>query len=215
MRLRFPMIFAAAVLAAGALSLACRLERGEYPGGAAPPPAGAREGAAKGDFAGVVAYARTLPYDTLRGSGDRQRLMLGTRCSPWEKGSDCRYGPLVTIQPEHDAHRIPDTLDLARGRVVARVTTADSAYAKLNVWPNDTTYWWMDRVGRKWRAVLLSSNPEHPAVIDTNAVWHPSERGGPAVWRQAIARFAWSDRDESLWATCLAWGCCSLGDEIM
>ena len=213
MRPRIPLVFAACILAA-ALAPACRLVRREDAGSAPPPPPDVRDAAAKGDFAAVVAYARGLPYDTLRGSGDRQRLMLGTRCAPWGRGSDCRYGPLVTIQPERDSHRIPDTLDLARGRIVARLMTADSGYAKLNVWPNDTTYWWMDRAGGKWRAVLLSSSPDRPAKIDT-AVWHPSERGGPPVWRQAIARFEWRDDDETLWVTCLVWGCCRIDDEIM
>ncbi len=212
MSIRFPI-----VIAAVACVLGCRVERQERAGALAPPPADVREAAAKGNFAVVAAYARTLPYDTLHGSGDRQRLMVGTRCAPWGQGSDCRYGPLVTIQPEHDAYHIPDTIDLARGRVVARLMTADSAYRKLNVWPNDTTYWWMDRggPGGKWRAVLLSSNPERPTVIDSSVVWHPSERGNPPVWYQAIARFEWSDKDETLWVTCLVWGCCRLDDEIM
>jgi hypothetical protein len=97
--------------------------------------------------------------------------------------------------------------------VVARLTTADSSYAKLNVWPSDTTYWWVDRSREsgQWRAVLLSSRPERPPVF-RKALWHPSERGGPRVWRQAIARFEWSDKDEELWVTCLILGCCRLGD---
>jgi hypothetical protein len=124
----------------------------------------------------------------------------------------------VTIQPEHDSYQIPDTLDLAQGRVVARLMTADSGYAKLNVWPNDTTYWWVDRrrEGGGWRAVLLSSRPERPPVIDSNAVWHPIEYGQRyPVWRQAIARFEWRDTDEALWVTCLIWGCCRLDQDVM
>jgi hypothetical protein len=213
MSLRFPMLLAAAAFAAAALLQGCRVERDEYAGFLAPPPDFVRAAAARGDFARVVAYARTLPYDTLPGSGDRQRLMVGKHCSPWSRDSDCRYGALVTIQPERDSWRIPDTLDLARGRVVARLTTADSSYAKLNVWPSDTTYWWVDRAreGGKWRAVLLSSRAGRPPVV-RGALWHPSERGGARVWRQGIARFEWSDTDEELWATCLILGCCRLGD---
>lgn len=210
MRVRLPWV----VLCAALVLLPACIEKDQYAGSLAPPPEAVREAAMKGDFALVAAYARTLPYDTLHGSGDRQRLMLGTRCAPWSKDSNCRYGPLVTIEPERDSYRIPDTLDLARGRIVARLITADSAYAKLNVWPNDTTYWWVDRPqgARQWRAVLLSSRPDRPAVIDTNAVWHPSVPGGRGVWRQAIARFEWSDNDEELWVTCLILGCCRLGD---
>ena len=215
MSIRISVIAAAAAGAAvAALTLGCRLERGEYGGAPEPPPPDVRDAAAKGDFTAVVAYARTLPYETVPGSGDRQRLMLGTRCAPGAPESDCRYGPLVTIQPQRDAHRIPDTLDLARGRVVARLMTADADYPKLNVWPNDTTYWWVDRVGGRWRAVLLSSDPKRAAKVDTNAVWHPAEGQTQGVWRQSIARFAWRDTDEALWVTCLAWGCCQ-SDEIL
>jgi hypothetical protein len=217
MSLRFAMILGATGLVA-VLAPACRLERGDYAGTIPAPPDSVRAAVAKGDFVPVAEYARTLPYDTLRGSGDRQRLMVGTRCDPGSKESNCRYGALATIEPWRDAHRIPDTLDLARGRVVARLMTADSAYPKLNLWPGDTTYWWVDRGGEggDWRAVLVSSNPRRPPVIRDHADWHQSERGSPPphVWRQSIARFAWSDRDEGLWITCLAWGCCQLDADM-
>jgi hypothetical protein len=209
--LRIPFAIAAAV--AAALTPACRLERGEYTAAPAPPPPDVRAAAVEGRFRTVVEYARPLVYDTVPGAGDRQRLMSGRRCPPWAPGGDCRYGALARIEPQVDAHRIPDTVDLAAGRVVARIITEDSAYAKLNLRANDTTYWWIDRRQGRWRSVFLSSDEKRQAVIDTTTVWHPATVGRTYAWRQAIARFVWSERDEALWATCTMYGCCSSEEE--
>jgi hypothetical protein len=96
--------------------------------------------------------------------------------------------------------------------VIARIITEDSAYAKLNLRANDTTYWWIDRVKGRWRSAFLSSQ-RATAVIDTNAVWHPAAVGHGYTWHQAIARFVWSEKDEALWATCTMFGCCRSEDE--
>lgn len=215
MSVRITAVVSAALVAA-ALSLACRFERETGEAEAAPPPDSVRAAAAGGDFSAVAAYARALSYDTLRGARDRQRLMVGRRCPPWSPGGDCRYGALVRIEPQRDAYRIPDTVDLAAGRIVARLISEDSSYAKLNLRAGDTTYWWVDRPHGRWRTVLVSSDPKQSPVVDTAAAWHPitpgaARREGPR-WRQSIARFLWRETDEALWATCTMWGCCQSDD---
>lgn len=208
------------------VATACRTERVEQVPPPAAPPADVRAGAAKGDFAPVVAYARTLEYDTVAGAGDRQRLMVGRRCPPWAPGGDCRYGPLARIEPQSHAHQIPDTFDLAAGRVVARIITTDSAYRKLNLRANDTTYWWVDRPGGRegnWRAVFLSSDPGvHPVIVTNARLWHLAGRRSAErpyterrySWGHASARFVWSERDEAVWATCTMYGCCQSADDL-
>lgn len=215
MSVRIPALVSATV-AALVLSNACRFERETGDAGASPPPDDVRAAAAAGDFGAVAAYARGLSYDTLRGARDRQRLMVGKRCPPWAPGGDCRYGALARIEPQRDAYRIPDTVDLAAGRIVARLIAEDSAYAKLNLRAGDTTYWWVDRPHGRWRSVLVSSDPKRSPVIDSAAVWHPTTSDGAKReayrWRQSIARFLWRETDEGLWVTCTMWGCCGIPD---
>jgi hypothetical protein len=164
----------------------------------------------------VVDYARHLPYDSERGAGDRQRLMVGTSCPP--PVGNCTYGPLARIEPQSGAHAIPDTTALARGWIVARIITEgrSGSYAKLNLWANDTTYWWIDKqgAGSTWRSVFISSDTSRALVRDPHSVYHRAGSGPRYVytWRQSIARFLWSDADESLWVTCTKNGCCTSAD---
>ncbi|MGH7644763.1 MAG: hypothetical protein ACREMR_04165 [Gemmatimonadales bacterium] len=156
----------------------------------------------------VLAYAQALAYDTIPGAGDEQRLMVGTTCPPWAPGGNCTYGPLVRIEPQAGAHAISDSNDLAAGRIVARIISADSAYPKLNLPAGGTVYWWVYKDGADWRSTFVSSDTGM-VLIDMASYFHPpAGYRSTYVWRQAIARFNWKDSDEALWVTCTGSGCC-------
>lgn len=159
----------------------------------------------------ILAYARSLVFDTNYGAGDSQRLMLGTTCPPWAMGGNCTYGPLASIQPQVGSYRIPDSATLAAGRIIARIVTVDSQYAKLGLRGGDTTYWWVDTKGPMgWRSVLVPSNPADSLVQRDTMEFHEADPNGSYKWQQAIARFLWSDSDDGLWSTCTNGYCCKL-----
>jgi hypothetical protein len=154
----------------------------------------------------VLAYARSLVYDTQPGAGDEQRLMVGTTCPPWTPGGNCVYGPRARIEPQRGAHAISDSNDLAAGRIVARILVTDSAYAKLNLRAGDTTYWWVYNDGGYWRSTFVSSDTG--VALTHDSLYFHVPRDPSYKWRQAIARFYWEESDEGLWVTCTGSRCC-------
>jgi hypothetical protein len=152
----------------------------------------------------VLRYAQSLEYDTVYGAGDRQRLMLG-RCP-----ADCRYGPLVRIEPERGTAAL-DVKDLARGRIIARIINEDPTvgYPKLRLLPRDTVFWWVDRVDRdkkSGRSLFVSTRDTASSRQEPGPLVFTEHRG--YQWRQAIARWVWSDADEGSWSACSKNGCC-------
>jgi len=204
--LQFPLVAVALLLC-----LAC--ESSEVP--AEPPPTPAPQFSNPDSVSrdAILAYARSLVFDTNYGAGDKQRLMVGTTCPPWAMGGDCTYGPLAMIQPQVGSYRIPDSATLAAGRIIARIITVDSQYPKLGLWAGDTTYWWVDGHGpTQLRSVLVPSDSSHALVHRDTLEIHPVGMiaGYAYQWKQAIARFEWKDSDEQLWGTCSNGGCCKL-----
>ena len=151
----------------------------------------------------LLAYGRSLDYDTVAGAGDRQRLMLGN-CP-----ANCRHGPLVRIEPERGTAAL-EIDDLAKGRIIGRIINEDTlGYPKLRLQPRDTVYWWVDRVDRDkgaGRSLFIStvdstSGRQQPGALVFTV--HSEYQ-----WRQAIARWVWSDADEGSWSSCTKNGCC-------
>jgi hypothetical protein len=120
----------------------------------------------------------------------------------------------VRIEPQAGAHAISDSSDLAAGRIVARITSTDRAYPKLNLPAGGTVYWWIYKHGADWRSTFVSSD-SGMALHDVPSYFHPPAGFRPSAgykssysWRQAIARFYWKDSDEGLWVTCTGSRCC-------
>jgi len=153
-----------------------------------------------------------LQWDEREGAGDMQRLMLG------ECPDSCHYGPRVVIQPEKRAHQNrSSSLSTRPGRIIARFINMDGVeYPKMNIGAHDTVYWAVDRVqpvnesvsggrslfiSRKKLHGALSVTPAKPETLVVNE--HPS-----GYWKQSLARWVWSDSDETRWGTCKDGGCC-------
>jgi len=148
----------------------------------------------------------SLAFDTTLGAADEQlvdfqRAEIGTE-----------RAQLARIEPEIRSWAL-DTLELARGRVIARIRS-DAEVKSLGIgrwW----TWWWVDRKGPRdtWRSVFIPQ-PERPG---TRVILRDSlvlMRHAPGQWRQGIARF-WIVRGEyrggdptwiESWGTC--GGCC-------
>jgi proteasome lid subunit RPN8/RPN11 len=137
-------------------------------------------------------------YDTAYGVGDDQRLMVGT-CP-----GNCRYGPRAKIQPHRAASYLTEA-ERDTGAVIARIINLDSlAYAKFNLHPSDTVYWWVGRRHGEPVSVFISSAPgARPWVSNLEIEAHPD-----SPYRQPIARWLWDDKDEIAWGTCYGGRCC-------
>lgn len=150
------------------------------------------------------AYARTLTYDGADGSGDEQRVMVGS----WP---NARFGPRLRIEPARGIHKLSDA-DYLTGRVVGRIVAVsrDSTYAKLGIAvpaADTLLYWFVFRVGGQWRSVVLSER-NTGRVMPTDTTVHP-----PGRWRQEIARFVWEETDDGLWSSCTSMRCCRITQE--
>jgi hypothetical protein len=156
--------------------------------------------------AAVLDYARAQRY--VQVSGDSQRLMVGAF-------PDARYGPRAHIDPVSGGFKQGDSASLGRGRVLARVINVDTiSYPKLNLGPQDTVYWYVDGSGGRLRSILISTRPDsRPLIKGLRRERHP-ENGKDFKWRQAEARFMWSDTDEQLWVACDVWDCCRTDEAL-
>jgi len=136
-------------------------------------------------------------FDTLPGVGDEQRLMVGS----WPRAT---YGPLAKIQPHRAASYLTDA-DRDSGAVIARIINLDTvSYAKFNMHPRDTVYWWVGRRHGEMVSIFFSSYPgARPWVSNLEIDYHPSR-----PYYQPIARWIWNDRDELAWGTCDGGRCC-------
>lgn len=149
----------------------------------------------------ILAYARSLPYETSFGAGDDQRLLV-------RQDSVSRYGPNARIEAMKGAAGLTKE-DLARGRFVARLLNRDQEpYPKLALGSRDTTYWWVDSVATgQWRALYISSDSTIPPVR-TSVRLEPASVHGDTRWGQSLARWIFDPNDEETWVTCGTLYCC-------
>jgi hypothetical protein len=154
-----------------------------------------------------------LKFDEQAEAGDEQRLLVvGQGGSPCPDNSKrmCRHGPLARIEPLKNAHKfLPEHLQ--EGRIIARlsITNGQEGYPKLNLAPGHKTYWWVQRdpSGSGGRSVYVSDS----LAAGTLWVSKPREleaRNVPeGTFKQALARWLWSEDDETAKGTCGSASC--------
>ena len=157
----------------------------------------------------LVAYGRSLEFDTVDGAGDEQQLPVDSLRS-WA-------GPLMRIEPQVGIHALDDTL-LGSGRVIARIInrSADSTYAPLRMLAADTAYWWVEqRASAGWVSAVVRSGAPAAGVLfgALQRTTHGTHR-----WVQPTARWVWPSPDSSyatrrlfgvaLWGGCTGPVCC-------
>jgi hypothetical protein len=139
-----------------------------------------------------------------------QRLMLGS-CP-----NNCQYGPRVRIQPERRSHQnSSNSLSQRPGRVIARFINYDAqTYPKLNIAAYDTVYWAVDRVEpvndslSRGRSLFISTKKLRSMQPAAHSESLQVSEHASGYWRQALARWIWSETDETRWGTCKEGGCC-------
>ena len=159
--------------------------------------------------ANIRAYARFTQdsFATYEGQVDDQRLQS---CYTGR----CGYGPRAIIQPRlgmtDSASTTRDSggviarmINLSGTGYIARINGKDTVY-KFNLHARDTVYWWAGAINGKPASVFVSSKRGvRPMRSDLQV--EPHERG---FWKQPLARWLWSDKDEDSWASCDGSACC-------
>lgn len=142
----------------------------------------------------ILRYARSLEFDTLRGAGDEQSVELAGR------------RPVrVALQPQRNSIGL-DRRSLGQGRVIARLINRDDVpLPRFNLAAHDTTYWWADSVGGKWRSVYVSSRAgSKPLIRGFKIEDHESGQ-----YQQSLSRWEVSAQGTTIpWTTCIDTGCC-------
>lgn len=160
----------------------------------APPFTAALEGATRDS---IIAYGRSLTYDTSHAASDAQHLVA-------RRNGRLVLGPYARIAPESRSHRL-NREDLARGRVVARID-ADGPYPERAI-PAGISYLWVDSVAAGWRSVVVPEDPSQPmAARPMLFVQH--RRAEPVAEEPAQARWSWSAENGTIddcWDCMIMW----------
>lgn len=148
-----------------------------------------------------------LDFDPMPGAGDEQRLMINPPCPP----GSCRHGPLATIQPEKKSHQNTDA-DLQQGRYIAKLFLNPGqaqGYPKLGLSPGGVTYWWVKQTSATGgRSVYIAHDTvENTLTVAVDTTFQIDLHPG-YEFKQGLARWAWSDNDETAWSTCKKDACC-------
>ena len=148
----------------------------------------------------LLTYARPLPYDTVPGVGDQQRLMLDPPCP-----GTCRYGPLARIEPVVGSPA--SGIEPGRMYLIARFVNQDTVpYPKLGMPAGETAYWFVYRtVAGELRARVVTA-PEASPVLDGPVALETHDQR----FTRMTARWLWSDDDEGGWGSCVRNGCCTV-----
>lgn len=151
------------------------------------------------------ACLQNIEFDTTETVGDEQRLMVigsgpgtGLPCAG-NANHNCRYGPLAKVEPVKGSETYSDSM-LDEGRIIARMflrSGETESYAKFNLEPGDTTYWWVSTA--QDTSVFVRPAQQEIASVERPLVRTAHE---PGSFQQALARWTWDETDERLNGTC-------------
>ncbi len=164
--------------------------------------------AAPAQRAAVLAYAKSLQFDTItHGAGDQQALTLLDSSAVPPKDT---IGPIGTILPERNTHHNTEADLSGVGRIVARIYST-GPYPKLGL-TRGLTYFWVDSLvmitpdSGRGRAIFIPADSSQPVTI--RALKFTTDRGG-ARERQPMARWRYYPLHSELpWERCTKMGCC-------
>ncbi|HEV8399206.1 MAG TPA: hypothetical protein VGQ18_05115 [Gemmatimonadales bacterium] len=164
--------------------------------------------AVPGQRGAVLAYAKTLEFDTItHGAGDEQALtLLDSRAVPPKD----TIGPIGTIVPERNTHHNTETDLSGVGRIVARIYST-GPYPKLGL-TRGLTYFWVDSLvmitpdSGRGRAIFIPADSSQPVMV--RELKFTTDRAG-ARERQPLARWRYYPLHSELpWERCTKMGCC-------
>jgi len=142
-------------------------------------------------FDSIRAYAATLHFDSVLGAADFKLVDFNT-------GTIGPGGDSAWIQPEAGAWHV-DSVELAQGRIIARIQTHTVHPAK-GYGPSWWTWWWVYKDKNGWQGLLLSDSLQTRVQEPVHRDFHDHDY----KWRQSIAQWR-----NSKWATCDNKSCCT------
>ncbi len=154
----------------------------------------------------IVAYGRSLVYDTSHAGSDAQHLVA-------RRNGQLVVGPYARIAPEARSHRLSRE-DMARGRVVARID-ADGPYPERGI-PAGVSFVWVDSSETGWRSVVVPENASQPMAAKP-MIFVQHARAEPVAEEPAQARWSWSPaggRMTECWDCVIFW-CTSQSSEAV
>jgi hypothetical protein len=173
-----------------------------------PAPMGVTNAADTAQRRAVLAYARTLTFDTVtHGASDKQPLTLVDSSAVPRKDTIAAVGE---IWPERNTHRNSETDLKGVGRIVARIYSS-APYSRLGLRAG-TSYFWVDslvmvtRDSGNGRALFIPADSTQPITV-RRMIFTTDRRGAPE--RQAMARWRYYPLQSALaWERCTMMGCC-------
>jgi hypothetical protein len=170
------------------------------------PPATVTNAADTSQRGAVLAYARSLTFDTVtHGASDKQPLTLVD--SSARKDTIAAVGE---IWPERNTHRNSEDDLKGVGRIVARIRSS-GPYSRLGLRAG-VSYFWVDSLvmvtldSGRGRAIFIPADSTQPVTI--RPMVFTTDRSG-ARERQAMARWRYYPLRSALpWERCTMMGCC-------
>lgn len=140
----------------------------------------------------IVAYARTLEFNTAHWASETDYLLI--------READGRYrrGALATISPEIGALGVSHA-QLETGIIISRVIAEDAV--PEHGYGAGTNYIWFDKIATGWRLIVIPEDASVPITIKKGKVNHYGMPQGAAP----LARFIM----EEVWTQCSG-GCCGV-----
>jgi len=173
-----------------------------------PPPVGVTNAADPAQRGAVLAYARSLSFDTItHGASDKQPL------TDVDLSRDPRRDTVVAvgeIWPERNTHRNSEDDLKGVGRVVARIRSS-VPYARLGL-GGDVSFYWVDSLvmvtddSGYGRALFIPADSTRPVTV-RRMIFTTDRDGAPE--RQALARWVYTPLESARpWDRCTKTGCC-------
>jgi hypothetical protein len=144
----------------------------------------------------VVAYARSLVFDTSHAASDARYLVL-------RRSGRLTVGPWAHFAPEIGSATLSRD-QAGTGRVVARIVT-NGPVPEMGL-ATGTNYVWVDSVGGSFRLVMVPEDATQP-VRWTPLKFREHRRAGPVAAEPPTARFTGGveGRVETCWPCWLTW----------
>jgi hypothetical protein len=170
-------------------------------------PPGCPAGSPPANGSQLAACLNGIEFDTTEFVGDEQRLMVrdsapGTAPACFaDSAYTCRYGPLAKVEPVKGAELYNDS-SLTEGRIIARIYLREGeteSYAKFQLAPGDTTYWWVKIKPDTSVFVRRVTGMVALAAKRKGLKRTPHPRGS---FQQGFIRWVWDPKDETLNGGC-------------
>jgi hypothetical protein len=147
----------------------------------------------------LVAYGRSLTFDTSYHASDTRRLMSRMNGRIVE-------GPIGKVMPEIGSTSV-GLEDMAHGRILWRIEV-DDAYPEQG-FAKGVNYIWVDSSATGWRAVVV---PENATIGTTTSAFRYNHLGMVQSGTAPRAQWRWNDKLglETVWEFCAAAGCCEV-----